>query len=252
MYDYYDYGYGYGALIASMAQYIVIFAVLCIALWKIFKKAGRHGWAALIPFYNMYVLFDIVWGKGIKFLMLLIPIYNIILSVKTMLRLAKEFGKSTGFGVGLIFLSPIFLLILGFGKAEYIGVEGLAYQTADTEINEVHTNNNPVNRISEVKLENEVQHTEEAAEHENASKEMNIPVQNNISEEQSVQETTDIEKPVQKAADIMVPVQQVQPTEKVKENPKEEQKSKIKFCSQCGKRLEGGKFCPNCGAPINR
>ena len=57
MYDYYDYGYGYGALIASMAQYIIIFVVLCIALWKIFKKAGRPGWAALIPFYNMYVLF---------------------------------------------------------------------------------------------------------------------------------------------------------------------------------------------------
>ena len=45
-----------------------------IAMWKIFEKAGEPGWAAIIPFYNLYVLFKITWGNGWKFLLLLIPL----------------------------------------------------------------------------------------------------------------------------------------------------------------------------------
>ena len=35
--------------------------------------------------------------------------------------LGKAFNKSSGFVVGLILLSPIFYMILGFGSAEYVG-----------------------------------------------------------------------------------------------------------------------------------
>ena len=93
-----------------------------IAMWKIFEKAGEPGWAAVIPFYNAYILFKITWGNGWKFLLLLIPIANIVISIITMVKLAKAFGKSGGFAVGLIFLGPIFMLILGFGDAQYLGV----------------------------------------------------------------------------------------------------------------------------------
>ena len=66
-----------------------IILIICLALliffiaceWKIFKKAGKPGWASLIPFYSTYVLFEIVYGKGIKFLLLLIPVFNVILSI---------------------------------------------------------------------------------------------------------------------------------------------------------------------------
>ena len=34
---------------------------------------------------------------------------------------AKVFGKGAGFAIGLIFLNPIFLLILAFGSAQYQG-----------------------------------------------------------------------------------------------------------------------------------
>jgi len=37
------------------------------------------------------------------------------------LDLAKSFGQGTGFALGLIFLSVIFIMILGFGDARYVG-----------------------------------------------------------------------------------------------------------------------------------
>ena len=50
---------------------------------------------------------------------MLIPIYNIYLIFKINIDLAHEFGMSTGFGVGLTLLFPIFACILAFGKAIY-------------------------------------------------------------------------------------------------------------------------------------
>ena len=45
---------------------------------------------------------------------------NIYLGIKVKLDLAKAFGKSAGFGVGLIFLPPVFLAMLAFGDAQYV------------------------------------------------------------------------------------------------------------------------------------
>ncbi|MEJ8751498.1 DUF5684 domain-containing protein [Lagierella sp. ICN-221743] len=101
---------------------VVVAIVLLIGMWKMFTKAGEPGWAAIIPLYNAYVLFKITWGSGIKFLLLLIPIVNIIIAIKTQIKLAKAFGKGGGFVAGLIFLTPIFYAILGFSDAKYMGV----------------------------------------------------------------------------------------------------------------------------------
>lgn len=102
--------------------------LMIIAQWRIFSKAGEPGWASLIPIYNLYVLYKITWGSGIRFLLLLIPLYNIILAIQTNIRLARAFGKDDGFTVGLIFLPGIFMLILGFGGAQYCGVPGVYQQ----------------------------------------------------------------------------------------------------------------------------
>ena len=97
-----------------------------IGMWKIFEKAGREGWKAIIPFYNLYVLFDIAWGNGWLFLLLLIPCVGLVISIIVDFKLAKAFGKGVGYAIGLIFLYPIFLLMLGFGNAAYIGPDGTA------------------------------------------------------------------------------------------------------------------------------
>ena len=105
----------------SLILEIIVCIVILVAQWKIFTKAGQPGWACLIPFYDAWVLYKIVCGRGKAMFRLLIPFYNIYWIIKTDLNLARAYGKSTGFGVGLIFLAPIFLCILGFDKSEYAG-----------------------------------------------------------------------------------------------------------------------------------
>ena len=98
---------------------ICILGILAMA--KIVKKAGKPGWAAIVPFYNLYVLFEIAWGKGLLFLLTLIPLANLVVMIILWVKLAKAFGKGGGFAVGLVFLNLIFTCILGFGKAKYVG-----------------------------------------------------------------------------------------------------------------------------------
>ena len=107
---------------------LLIFEV--IILWKIFLKAGRPGWAAIIPFYNLWVLLEISDYPGWLVLLSLlgiIPIIGFLASIAllviyilAMLNLARHFGKSTVFAVvGLIIFSIIGLAILAFGDAKY-------------------------------------------------------------------------------------------------------------------------------------
>jgi len=101
---------------------LVVFAlviVMIVAVWKIFTKAGEPGWAALIPIYNAIVYLRIA-GKPLWWIILfIIPVVNFIVALFVSLSLAKNFGKGTGFGIGLWLLSPIFLVILGFDSSKY-------------------------------------------------------------------------------------------------------------------------------------
>ena len=105
----------------------VIYVLLIIAMWKIFTKAGKPGWASIVPIYNVIVMFQIIGLNPWLLLLYLIPVVNfvvaIVFSIMQASRLSKAFGKGTGFAFGLFFLNPIFLLILGFGDSKYIGIQ---------------------------------------------------------------------------------------------------------------------------------
>ena len=104
---------------------IVLGALLLIANWKIFTKAGQAGWKTLIPIYNGMVLFKIIYGSMGKFFLLIIPVFGQIYYIISMFRLARVFGKGGGFGFGLWVLPTIFTLILGFSKKiQYVGPFG--------------------------------------------------------------------------------------------------------------------------------
>ena len=90
-----------------------------VASWMIFKKMGHQGWEGIVPFYNTYVLCQELYGSGWKFLLLLIPLYNIYFVIKMQIDLAKAFNQGVGFGIGLLLLPFIFQMILGFGSAQY-------------------------------------------------------------------------------------------------------------------------------------
>jgi Family of unknown function (DUF5684) len=101
--------------------YIAVVVLEIAALWQVFVKGGRPGWAAIIPFYNYYVLLKVVGRPGWWLILYFIPIVNIVVWIIVSIDLAKSFAKSTGFAVGLIFLPFIFIPILGFGPAQYAG-----------------------------------------------------------------------------------------------------------------------------------
>ncbi len=92
-----------------------------IAVWKVFEKANKPGWACIIPIYNIIVLLEIV-GKPIWWVFLfLIPGVNLVFAIWTVNLLSKSFGHSEGFTVGLLLLPIIFYPILGFGDSTYQG-----------------------------------------------------------------------------------------------------------------------------------
>jgi len=101
--------------------YLAVLVFEIAALWKVFVKGDRPGWAAIIPFFNYYTLLKVVGRPGWWLILYFIPIVNIVIWIIVALDLAKSFDKSTGFGVGLIFLGFIFIPILGFGPAQYAG-----------------------------------------------------------------------------------------------------------------------------------
>jgi hypothetical protein len=88
--------------------------------WTVFRKAGQPGWAALVPVYNIYVLvvgvarLSLLW-----FVLVLVPGVQVIAAILVNVEVARRFGRSEAFGLGLAVLGPVFYPILGFGPAKY-------------------------------------------------------------------------------------------------------------------------------------
>lgn len=100
---------------------LAVSVIMLAAMWSIFAKAGEPGWAAIIPIYNIVVLLKIVGRPAWWILLYLIPLVNFVVAILLYDGLSKSFGKGTGFTLGLIFFGPIFILILAFGSARYVG-----------------------------------------------------------------------------------------------------------------------------------
>jgi len=108
-----------GALL--LVIWLAIIVVVVAGLWKTFVKAGQPGWAAIVPILNIYFLCKIAGRPGWWVILCFIPIINFVIAIILALDVAKAFGKSVLFAIGLIFLAPIFYCILGFGSAQYQG-----------------------------------------------------------------------------------------------------------------------------------
>ena len=113
-----------GGAAAGIASGVMVVAaifglLMIITMWKIFTKAGEPGWAAIVPIYNLIVLLKISGKPAWWFILLIIPFVGIIVGFMVCINLAQNFGKSTGFGIGLALLGFIFGPILAFGDARY-------------------------------------------------------------------------------------------------------------------------------------
>ncbi|GGE69472.1 hypothetical protein EV200_11051 [Pedobacter psychrotolerans] len=134
-------GIGMGMVIL----YLAIYALMIIGMWKIFEKAGKPGWAAIVPIYNMIILLEIIGKPMIWILWLLIPCTTIIFGIWALNLMNKSFGKTEGFTVGMIFFPYIFIPILGFGDAKYLGPSAAEAQNGGFGNNAFNNPNNPFN-----------------------------------------------------------------------------------------------------------
>lgn len=236
--DYYDY-YDYSSTPAFNPLPTIISLVLCVfvlvCMWIIFRKAGKPGWAAIVPFYNLYVLFDITWGSGMRFLLMLIPLYNIILGIQTQIRLAKAFGKGGGFAAGLIFLPYVFMPLLAFGKGTYQGVpiKAAPYQNNPYQNTPYQSNPYQQGGYSQQPQQPQQPQPVQQVPYGTASQQGYQQPQYNV--------------PQQYAAPQQP--QQPAPQQPIPQQPEAETRAST-FCPSCGAKSNGEKFCQNCGAPL--
>ncbi len=101
--------------------WLCILVIVIVSHWKVFTKAGEYGWASIIPFYNLYVLTKISGRSGWWFLLLFIPLVNIVMLFVIFYGVSQAFGKGIGYTIGLYFLPFIFWPMLAFGDAKYHG-----------------------------------------------------------------------------------------------------------------------------------
>lgn len=107
-----------GVIIAS----IVMFFVIHIPIAKLFAKAGRPGWAAFVPIYNLCVMAEIGglamwWGA-----LVLIPVVGFIFALVIWFKFFEAFGKGVGYFLAFIFLpivNIVLLYMMGFGSSQY-------------------------------------------------------------------------------------------------------------------------------------
>ena len=110
---------GLGMILGVVAFYLVVLVFFAIVGWKIFAKAGKPGWAVIVPIYNLVVYLEITKRPLWWIILCLIPLVNIVVSIIMVFDLARKFGKGIGFGFGLLFLGFIFAPVLAFGSAKY-------------------------------------------------------------------------------------------------------------------------------------
>lgn len=106
-----------------MAQVISWLLTLALlgALGLVFRKAGQPWWAAFVPFYGLVVIARIAgrpWWHGILWLF---PLATLPMIFILPIDLARTFGRSTAFGVGIALLSIVFLPILALSRDRYYG-----------------------------------------------------------------------------------------------------------------------------------
>ncbi len=129
----------------TLVAFLIYWILQIVAYWSIFKKAGEPGWKSMIPIYCTYVQYKLTWKTSMFWISFLAAIIanvlmqlggdslallavGVVLEIAAaaigfvaLYKLSRSFGHGVGFAIGLIFLYPIFILILGFGSSQYIG-----------------------------------------------------------------------------------------------------------------------------------
>jgi len=109
-------GFGIGGLF-----YLAIIVIAIAGLWKMFEKAGKPGWAAIVPIYNAIVMAEIVGKPAWWGVLTIIPCVGIVFGIWLLNLFMKSFGKDTLYTILALLFPFVIFPMLGFGDAKYIG-----------------------------------------------------------------------------------------------------------------------------------
>lgn len=111
-------------MLVFLSVSLALIVLYLAGLWFLFEKAGVNGWKAIIPFYNSYIEYELVWGSGWLFLFMLVPFAGLVFSIITFYKLGRVYGKGRLFCIGIVLLPFVFVPIIGFGSSRYMGTLG--------------------------------------------------------------------------------------------------------------------------------
>lgn len=75
--------------------FLIVQLLHFVSTWKLYRKAGRKSWEALIPIYNGVVLMRIIRRPRWWVILLFLPVVNLILFPVVWVETVRSFGKST-------------------------------------------------------------------------------------------------------------------------------------------------------------
>lgn len=107
--------------LAFAVFYLAVMVLMVVSYWKLYAKAGKPGWAAIVPIYNLIVLCELVGKPTWFWLLLFVPFVNLYAIIVLIHGFALSFGKDTAWTVGLLLLGIVFFPLLAFSAAKYVG-----------------------------------------------------------------------------------------------------------------------------------
>lgn len=126
---------------------LIIWLILSISLWGIFRKVNQKPWKAFVPLYQLFPLM-IITDTPIFFVALLfLPFVNILAILFVSYRLGIVFEQKGIMKYGLIICPLIFYPILGLCKFPYKPSEQVETENIDTNILYNQMSNTPITDV---------------------------------------------------------------------------------------------------------
>jgi len=119
----------------TMIEWFVFFLIIQVihflGTWKLYVKAGRKAWEAIIPIYNAVVLMKIINRPAWWIVLLFIPIINLLMFPVIWVETIRSFGKYKSIDSILVVLTlGIYIYYLNYiDKVNYIEDRSLKSRT---------------------------------------------------------------------------------------------------------------------------
>lgn len=108
----------------------LLLTIPTVFAWKLFEKAGQKGMITLIPFYNLYILLQLIKKPWWWYIFLLIPFINVFVYMLMLIEFVKAFGKNE-------LWQHLFVSVLPFVYLPMVAAEEHTHYTDPTKIKKI-------------------------------------------------------------------------------------------------------------------